>query len=151
MKTITSGIIAGFIATVVLSAIMVMKSVMGLMPQLDVIGMLASGANNWVGLPASPAVGWVIHFIVGTVLYGIAFALFNHALPGHSQTVKGVVLAVIGWLIMMAILMPMMGKGFLGFNIGVMAPVMTFILHLVFGAVLGWSYHLLRKRSVTAS
>jgi hypothetical protein len=36
--------------------------------------------------------------------------------------------------------MPMAGAGLFGMNMGVMAPMMTLVLHLIFGAVLGWVY-----------
>jgi uncharacterized membrane protein YagU involved in acid resistance len=146
MSATSKGLTAGLAATFALSAIMVMKSVMGLMPQLDVIALLTQGANNWMGLPATPVVGWIIHFMVGIVLYGLAFAFLHKKLPGNTYTTQGIVLAVIGWLIMMVILMPMMGKGFLGLGIGVTAPIMTFILHIIFGAVLGWTYGKLSHR-----
>lgn len=146
MNRITSGMIAGFIATIALSAVMLLKTMMGVMPQLDVIGMLTSMAHERLGLPATAAVGWVMHFMVGTIIYGAVFAMVNDALPGGGQIAKGTVLALIGWLIMMVILMPMMGKGFFGLNIGAIAPVMTLILHIFFGAVLGWIYGLLHRR-----
>jgi len=41
---------------------------------------------------------------------------------------------------MMVVLMPMAGAGLFGMSMGVMAPVMTLVLHLIFGAVLGWVY-----------
>jgi hypothetical protein len=41
---------------------------------------------------------------------------------------------------MMVVLMPMAGAGLFGMNMGVMAPMMTLVLHLIFGAVLGWVY-----------
>lgn len=41
---------------------------------------------------------------------------------------------------MMIIVMPMAGAGLFGLNIGIMAPVATLILHLIFGAVLGYTY-----------
>lgn len=51
-SNIFKGMVAGFVATVVLSALMVMKSMMGLMPELNVIAMLSKmmGAS-------SPAMG----------------------------------------------------------------------------------------------
>lgn len=51
-------------------------------------------------------------------------------------------LGINGWAIMMLMLMPMMGQGLFSMNIGVgiMAPIMTFILHVIFGAVLGFAY-----------
>ena len=53
---------AGFVATVVLSALMLIKSAMGLMPELNVIKMLSSMLDG-----GAPAVGWVAHFFIGTM------------------------------------------------------------------------------------
>lgn len=36
--------------------------------------------------------------------------------------------------------MPMAGAGIFGLNLGMMAPVMTLVLHLIYGAVLGAVY-----------
>jgi cell division protein FtsB len=52
-----NGVIAAFVATFVLSAIMLMKSATGLMPQLNVIQMLTGMGANYAGLPASPVIG----------------------------------------------------------------------------------------------
>ena len=52
----------------------------------------------------------------------------------------GLILGVIGWLIMMIGMMPMAGQGLFGMQVGIMAPIMTLMLHLIFGAVLGWVY-----------
>jgi hypothetical protein len=41
---------------------------------------------------------------------------------------------------MMIVMMPMAGAGFFGQVLGIAAPVMTLMLHLVFGAVLGAVY-----------
>lgn len=41
---------------------------------------------------------------------------------------------------MMVVLMPMAGVGLFAMSMGAMAPVMTLVLHLVFGAVLGWTF-----------
>ncbi|MEO8599694.1 MAG: DUF6789 family protein [bacterium] len=48
--------------------------------------------------------------------------------------------AVIGCLIMIVILMPMAGAGLFWMKMGIMAAAMTLVLHLIFGAVLGWVY-----------
>ena len=39
---------------------------------------------------------------------------------------------------MMLVLMPMAGAGLFGINMGIMASMMTLVLHLIFGAVPGW-------------
>jgi hypothetical protein len=57
---------------------------------------------------------------------------------------KGSFLAIGAWILMMVLLMPMAGAGFFGINFGAMAPFMTFVLHIIFGAVLGGVYGLER-------
>lgn len=138
-NSIPKGLVAGFIATLVLSMMMVIKSMIGLMPQLDVIAML-SGM-----LGVSAVIAWVVHFVIGTVGYGIAIVLLGRMLA-KPAVVLGLILGVIGWLIMMIVLMPMAGKGLFGMQIGIMAPIMTLMLHLIFGAVLGWVYDKLTGR-----
>ena len=118
-----------------------------LMPAVDAIGMLASLGNQYAGLPASRGVGWLLHFLVGIVLWGLLFVALNSAMPGGSQTVKGIVFSIAAWLLMMIIPMPMAGAGLFAVNLGIGAPIATLILHIIFGAVLGAVYGLLRKRS----
>lgn len=134
------GLIAGFAATVVLSALMMMKSAMGLMPQLNAIQMLTEMGANYAGLPATPMMGWIMHFFIGTVMWGILFALTTNMWPGGSYTVKGISFSIVAWLLMMLVPMPMAGAGLFGLNIGIMAPVATLVLHIIFGAVLGAVY-----------
>ncbi len=134
MHNLGRGMLAGFAATAVLSALMVMKSTMGVMPALDVITMLGS----MMGAPA--IAGWAGHFAIGTVLWGGMFALFNGLIPGSTQIVKGIVFGLAAWLMMMLAVMPMAGQGLFGLNLGVVAPVMTAMLHVIFGAVMGLVY-----------
>jgi len=44
-------------------------------------------------------------------------------------------------------MMPMAGAGLFGMRLGMMAPVMTLLMHLVFGAVLGGVYAMLLHRT----
>ncbi len=129
------GLLAGLAATVVLSALMVMKGMMGVMPELDIAKMLA----GMMGSPDSPMPGWAAHFLIGVVGYGLAIALLGYRMGG-SPTVSGIIIGMVGWLLMMVVLMPMAGAGLFAMSMGVMAPVMTLVLHLVFGAVLGWTF-----------
>jgi len=76
---IKAGVISGFTATVVLSILMIMKASMGIMPELNVIKMLAGMMN------ASLAMGWVAHFTIGTVVWGVLFgALESKLRPAAS-------------------------------------------------------------------
>ena len=132
---ILKGVVAGFAATVVLSALMVMKSLMGLMPELNTVAML----TNMMGA-SSPVMGWIAHFVIGAVIWGGLFALLNANIPGGSQWLKGTIFGVGAWLVMMIAVMPMAGAGFFGMVLGMMAPVMTLVLHIIFGVVLGGVY-----------
>jgi len=129
------GIVAGLIATIVLSVLMMLKDMMGLMPELNVIAMLAGQMGGNIMM------GWVAHFVVGAIIYGLAFANFKGMLPGGSDTVRGIVLGILGWLVMMVVMMPMMGAGLFALGMGAMATMATLVLHVIFGAVLGLAYN----------
>ena len=151
MNIYLRGMISGFVATVVLSLLMVMKAKMGLMPGLNVIAMLSGMAHAHMGVAASPMLGWLMHFMIGTVLWGILFALLYSRLPGGSAIGKGVVFAIGAWLLMMLVPMPMAGAGLFGMKMGMMAPVMTLILHLIWGVVLGWVFGALTSKDPVAA
>lgn len=140
-----NGMLAGFVATVVLSALMLMKSQMGMMPQVNAIQMLTKMGATYAGLPLNPAIGWMMHFFIGTVMWGILFALLVPRLTG-AYWVKGVWFSVGAWLLMMVLAMPMAGAGFFGLNLGIGAPIATLVLHLIFGAVMGGTYGWLEQK-----
>ncbi|MDE2242913.1 MAG: hypothetical protein KGK01_10855 [Bradyrhizobium sp.] len=131
---IAKGIGSGFVATIVLSAIMLMKQAMGLMPQLNPIGMITqmSGAG-------SPLMGWLVHFFIGIILWGVAYAWLDPFLAG-PRWFRGATFATGAWLLMMIVMMPMAGAGFFGLHLGMMAPIATLVLHWIYGAVLGALY-----------
>ena len=134
MNKFVKGIISGLVATIVLSILMIMKSKMGLMTDVNVIAMLASkmGGNT--------VMAWVAHFMIGMIGYGIAYVLIFSKLPFQSILLRGIVLGMAGWLAMMVAIMPMMNAGIFGLNLasGMMVPVATLMLHVIFGAVLSF-------------
>ena len=133
---IGTGIAAGFVATVVLSVMMLMKRSVGLMPELDPIAMITAMTGA-----SSPAVGWIGHFVIGSIFWGVGFAIVSPYLPG-PYPLRGPVFAIGAWLMMMLVVMPMAGAGLFGLGLGMMAPVVALALHVVFGAVLGGIYGL---------
>jgi hypothetical protein len=136
------GIVAGFVATFVLSAMMLMKRSMGLMPELDPIAMISAMAGA-----SSPAVGWIGHFIIGSIFWGGNFVIVSPYLPGPYR-LRGAIFAVGAWLMMMLVVMPMAGAGSFGLGLGIMAPVVTLALHIVFGLVLGGIYGLVDAKQI---
>ena len=142
MNKIPAGLVAGFGATVVLSAMMVAKTMMGVMPQLDVVAMLSA----MMGAPT--IVGWMAHFMIGTVAWGAGFAVLYGIIPGGTALMKGIAFGIAAWLGMMVMVMPMAGAGLFGMAFGIMAPIMTLVLHIIFGAVLGTVFHMLVEPKV---
>ncbi len=134
MNNLVKGAIAGFVATIVLSALMVIKGMMGLMPELNVIAMLAGMMKT------GATMAWLAHFILGAIVWGVGFAVLQGSIPGGNSIVKGIVFGIGVWVMMMVAVMPMAGAGMFGMNLGMMAPVMTLMLHVIFGAVLGGVY-----------
>ena len=136
MNKYMAGIIAAFIATIVMSALLLLKGVVGVIPDLDVIAMLAS----MMGIP--PVLAWVAHFMIGSIGYGIIIALVAGTNSTKNFTLIGAVIGAAGWFMMMIALMPMMGNGLFGLAMpsGVMIPIATLALHIVFGVVMGKTY-----------
>ena len=123
---------------------------MGMMPAVNAIQMLTKRGATYAGLPLYPWIGWLMHFFIGTVSWGILFALIEPGLPG-SHWLRGVIFSIGAWLLMMIIPMPMAGAGLFGLNLGIGAPIATLILHIVFGVVLGAVYGWLRTGRATAT
>lgn len=131
--TIKNGLIGGFVGSAVLAVMFVLKGMMGITPNLDIIKMLSA----MMGMSAMMA--WVAHFMIGTIVWGGIFAVANSAIPGGSQTGKGVVVGLAAWLMMEVIVMPMAGGGFFGLNFGMMGVAMPLVLHILFGGVMGFT------------
>lgn len=139
--------IASFIATLVLSMIMIMKKLMGLMPVMNPIADLVTIMQNITGLTVLPLFAWILHFLIGTVMWGTLFFLLYGILPG-GKLIKGILFGLGAWMSMMLTVEPLAGHGFFGLQTGFVIPVMSMMLHIVFGAILGIVYGKLTKTSI---
>ena len=119
---IGNGIVAGFIATLALSA---------LHEPVIVV-------TEAVGVHA-PVAGWLFHFFVGTLLWGGGFGFAHDVLPGPSW-MRGTIFAAGAALIVLFVFAPLTGTGFLCLKLGVFAPVIVALFHLAYGAILGAIY-----------
>ncbi len=125
MDTIGRGIIAGFIATLMLSAV------------FHPIAYLARSAD---ALP--PTFGWLLHFMVGSLIWGTGFGLLYRLLPGPTW-LRGVLFGVATWLVVMLAMMPLTRGGLFGLQLGLPAPALMLLVHLVYGGLLGGLFGLL--------
>jgi tetrahydromethanopterin S-methyltransferase subunit F len=134
------GLIAGFVASLALAGIFLLKSSFDFMPQINIIRLLTNlGGGN---LSVGPA--WADHFIVGTLIWGLMFGAGESIASRPAPWLKGIIFGVFAWLLMMVVFMPLAGWGLFGFRIGPSVPLGMLGLHLIFGAVLGLTYGLLR-------
>jgi uncharacterized membrane protein YagU involved in acid resistance len=130
----------GIIATAVMTVIGIVAPAMGL-PRMLVGNMLA----GFMHVPVFA--GWIMHFMIGTVLAGGYVFLFQSILPGNN-IVRGVLYGLIPFLLAQIMVMPVMGAGF--FSSNTPAPVLmvlgSLIGHILYGAVLGFT-----TREITVS
>jgi hypothetical protein len=136
---VKNALTAGFVATVVLSVCQTAAHAAGLLPTFDLIGMIANIISVATGGTPNPVAGWAVHFIIGTILWGIGYAIVEASLPG-PPAVRGMVFSAGAWLLMMIIVMPITGAGMFGLSLGPSVPVAILMLHLIFGATLGIVY-----------
>ena len=137
MSNSMKGMVAGLVATLVLSGLLLLKGTMNLVPELSIISLLMS-------LGSITAVqAWMDHFIVGVVAWGLAFGAYDSLASRPAHWLKGIIFGVVAWVVMMVLFMPLAKAGVFGWKIGPMAAAVTLIYHLVYGAVLGTTYGLL--------
>jgi hypothetical protein len=116
-----NGIVAGFIATFVMSALH------------EPVALVTAA----VGMHA-PA-GLLFHFFVGTLLWGSLFGLLHDWLPGPSW-MRGIVFGFAAALAVLFVIAPLAGSGLLCLKLGVFAPVVVAFFHVGYGAILGLVY-----------
>lgn len=137
MSNSMRGMIAGLIATLVLTGVMLLKSSMGLWPELNLIRLLVNlGSIQTVA-------AWMDHFIVGVVVWGMMFGALDAVWESRAYWLKGLVFGVFAWFLMMVLFMPLAKAGFFGVRIGPSAMGVTLGYHLIYGLVLGVAYGLL--------
>jgi Family of unknown function (DUF6789) len=124
MDKIGRGIIAGFLATIALSAM------------LDPIAMVVRTSGI-----LSPPLGWLLHFLVGTLVWGAGFALVHDWLRGPSW-LRGILFGIGAWLLVVITVVTMTRLGLFGVELGFATPLAMLAVHVVFGALLGGIYDL---------
>jgi len=123
-------VLAGVAGTAAMTMLMLLAPRMG-MPPMNIGAMLASVMGGNVVL------GWVAHFMIGTVLAPAYAAVFAARIPG-APALRGAGFGLLPWLMAQLVVMPMMGMGF--FSGSMLAAGGSLLGHLVYGAVTGQIY-----------
>jgi uncharacterized membrane protein YagU involved in acid resistance len=121
---ITKSLIAGVVATAVMTLVMFVAPMMG-MPKMNPADMLSS----MMGVPI--VVGWIMHFIIG-IVFAVAYVLFFNSLVKISNKIlKGALFGIAVFII------AQIGMGLMSLVFGEMpAPEGSMVLTMV-GSVLG--------------
>ncbi len=133
-------ILAGFVATLVMTMIMYVAPAMG-MPKMDIAAMLGSMLSSQMPAPYSGAwwSGLLLHFINGTIIFPLIYGyLLYTVLPGAAWA-KGLTCGIILWFLAQIMVMPMMGMGVLSSKTPqpMMSVAGSLIGHVIYGLILG--------------
>lgn len=165
MRRPSAAVLAGFIAVSVHTVLLLAARPFDLQVGAGgVLGMLRTAwgdafqamgiAGIWSGaglpLPGSTAF-WIVFHVVMGILLALAYAwLFEPRLKGTGMR-RGLLFALLPWLIHSAVLMPLVGNGLAGYRVLPLVGIAWFfVANLVYGAVLGFCYGRFRLLSRSA-
>ncbi len=144
------GILAGFLATIAMTALMYMAPSMGV-PKMDIAMML--GTMFATNPSAAFAIGLAMHFMLGSVLLAIPYFYLIEFKFRDAPWLGGAIWGFLLWGIANLIVMPMMGfvhplvragampaPGLLMLQLGILAPIGSLMGHLLYGVVLAKAY-----------
>ncbi|PJB69644.1 MAG: hypothetical protein CO093_09990 [Alphaproteobacteria bacterium CG_4_9_14_3_um_filter_47_13] len=138
-KTI-KGIIAGVGVTFIMSALILVKTAMHILPGIDAVLIFTNISQIYFGTGANTAYGWALFFAISGVLYGALFGGLERLWPGRTDLTKGLWFGFFVWLVAMLVFAPLAGFGWFAFNYSIQAPILSLVGHLLYGAVLGVFY-----------
>ena len=139
------GFLYGAGATILMTIVMLIGKQTGMSPMPEPVPvaltkLLFGALTN----PALLIVAVILHLGYGGVNGGIVASIFGR----KSNFWHGLSWGVILWLIMQLIVLPILGWGAFGAAVTPKIAMATFVLHLVYGAALGWG--LSRKTGSTS-
>lgn len=127
---IGSAITAGISGTIVMTAVGLWVAPLMGIPAMNPARMLAGAMGG------SLALGWIGHFMIGTVL-ALIYAAVAPALPG-KPVVRGALYGIAPFLLAQLAVMPMMGMPV--FSGSAVMAMGSLVGHLVYGGVVGGVY-----------
>jgi hypothetical protein len=144
---ILNSVIAGIIATIVFTTVLMMAPKMG-MPKMDIVSLLGSMFSAKTNL----ALGWMMHLMMGVVFALIYAFLWANGIGAATWT-GGLIFGAVHWLVVGVIMsmIPMMHVGIKSGAVqapgmwmtnsgGIMAFMGGLVGHMIFGVVIALVY-----------
>lgn len=135
MRSIKHGITASIVATFITGSTMLVNNAIHRLPNLGMGKLLAAA----MGMPDHPLVGWVVFLIFAAFVWGIVFAYIAPAIPVRSYFVKGLLLALVCWLGITMVIMPLAGIGMFGSS-RPLTPAIALVMAVIYWSVLSLVY-----------
>ncbi|MBI2462987.1 MAG: hypothetical protein HYV65_02005 [Candidatus Spechtbacteria bacterium] len=135
-------LISGFFATVVMTlSVFFLRNLLGIHLNIPVMlgsMILPGAAEQW-----HRRIGMTSHLLIGSVL-GLIFGLlvYNKILFYEFTLLNCIGFAILSWLVMMAVLMPISGRGLWGFKQHEHVWVASLAGHVIYGGAL-YTFHYL--------
>lgn len=138
---------AGLVATVVIGSMLIMNNAVHGLPNVGIGKMLAS----LLGEPDHVFYGWLAFLVLGIFVCSNLFAFLEPKVPIRSYLVKGLLFALVSWLIAMIVLWPLVGADPFLLNRGHVHAAETLVLSLVYWLVFSLIYRWLWTAGRTTS
>jgi hypothetical protein len=147
VKDAVKGIIAAIVATAVLAGLMWANQTMQWVPGLDLV-------SSFMKLAGSTEIltGWIVFGVVLALIGGLVFSLLDAHLDkpeGFEEFVRGALFGLGAFLLVGILVMPMSGHDAFAIKYGWGGPIYLFIAFIVYGAVMGGIYGMMRPEPVT--
>lgn len=137
--SIKNGTLSGFIASIVSSFALVIFTAFIVIPEFNFISIQGS----IFGLTNVALASWAVYFIIGTLIWGPLYAIFDPYLP-NPWIIKGILFGITVWIIVMIVLMPLAGEDVFLKRFGLKASAIVLTTDLVFGIALSYFYEKFR-------
>jgi uncharacterized membrane protein YagU involved in acid resistance len=136
--SVSRAAVAGLVGTAAMTALLLIEPSVGL-PRIAMGQVLGTSLGlTTARLSIGPALGWVLHFIIGMGLAVIYAAVFQDRLPG-PPAVRGLLYGFMVFVVAQLVFMPLVGGGV--FSRGDPELILGSLLgHLLYGGVIGWAY-----------
>ena len=141
MSRVKNGLIAGFVATAAVSVLEAINIF-----ALKMFDPFPAVVARMFGMSSNLAAGWALHFVMGTIILGGAFALLYDKLPTKTPAAKGIAFAVGAWVLMLLYITMVIPQARVLPNGSGSIMVWMLVSHAIFGVVLGQVFHKLQLR-----
>lgn len=141
MSRVQKGMMAGLAATVVVVGLEAVNMVAG--PWFTPFPNILS---HMLGMDGVPALGWVTHVLVGTVVLGGLFGIVCPRLPTDTYATKGIAFAVASFGVLMTAIFLVGDRQTFSGDGGFGVVAWLLITNVVFGIVMGLVYGRLVER-----